>query len=56
MLTRAGEHLTEVERDKRLRALKGNRHGHRDWLIGLVIYRHGFGGIAHAVTGRSTPH
>ena len=23
------------------RALKANRHGHRDWLIGLLIYRHG---------------
>ena len=27
--------------NKLLAALKGNRHGHRDWLIGLVIYRHG---------------
>jgi type 1 fimbriae regulatory protein FimB len=27
--------------EKLLAALKGNRHGHRDWLIGLVIYRHG---------------
>ena len=27
--------------DKLLAALKRNRHGHRDWLIGLVIYRHG---------------
>jgi hypothetical protein len=27
--------------DKLLATLKGNRHGHRDWLIGLVIYRHG---------------
>ena len=27
--------------DKLLAALKCNRHGHRDWLIGLVIYRHG---------------
>jgi integrase len=26
---------------KLLVALKANRHGHRDWLIGLVIYRHG---------------
>jgi type 1 fimbriae regulatory protein FimB len=24
-----------------LAALKANRHGHRDWLIGLLIYRHG---------------
>ena len=27
--------------DKLLAALKRSRHGHRDWLIGLVIYRHG---------------
>ena len=26
---------------KMLAALKRNRHGHRDWLIGLLIYRHG---------------
>src|SRR6478752_780566 len=26
---------------KLLTALKANRHGHRDWLIGLLIYRHG---------------
>ena len=35
------EHLTEAEVDKNLAALKRNRHGHRDWLIGLLIYRHG---------------
>src|SRR3984957_20326098 len=38
---RGREDLTEAEMDKLLSALKGNRHGHRDWLIGLVIYRHG---------------
>jgi integrase len=38
---RVREHLTEVEMDEVLSALKGNRHAHRDWLIGLVIYRHG---------------
>jgi type 1 fimbriae regulatory protein FimB/type 1 fimbriae regulatory protein FimE len=38
---RVREHLTEEEVDKLLAALKGNRHGHRDWLIGLLIYRHG---------------
>jgi site-specific recombinase XerD len=38
---RVREHLTESEVDKLLAALKGNRHGHRDWLIGLLIYRHG---------------
>jgi site-specific recombinase XerD len=38
---RVREHLTEAEVAKLLAALKGNRHGHRDWLIGLLIYRHG---------------
>ena len=38
---RVREHLTEAEMAKLLAALKGNRHGHRDWLIGLLIYRHG---------------
>ena len=38
---RVREHLTEAEVEKLLTALKGNRHGQRDWLIGLLIYRHG---------------
>jgi site-specific recombinase XerD len=38
---RTREHLTESEMDKLLAVLKANRHGHRDWLIGLLIYRHG---------------
>ena len=38
---RVREHLTEAEMAKLLAALKGNRHGHRDWVVGLVIYRHG---------------
>jgi site-specific recombinase XerD len=38
---RVREHLTEAEMDKLLGALQRNRHGHRDWLIGLLIYRHG---------------
>jgi integrase len=38
---RVREHLTEQEVAKLLAALKSNRHGHRDWLIGLLIYRHG---------------
>ena len=38
---RIREHLTEAEMAKLLAALKRNRHGHRDWLIGLLIYRHG---------------
>jgi type 1 fimbriae regulatory protein FimB/type 1 fimbriae regulatory protein FimE len=38
---RTREHLTEPEIDKLLAALKANRHGHRDWLIGLIIFRHG---------------
>jgi integrase len=39
--TRPRQHLTEAEIDKLLSALKGNRHGQRDWLVGLIIYRHG---------------
>ena len=35
---RTREHLTEAEMDKLLAALKRNRHGHRDWLIGLLIF------------------
>ena len=38
---RVREHLTEDEVNKLLAALKSNRHGQRDWLIGLLIYRHG---------------
>jgi site-specific recombinase XerD len=38
---RVREHLTEAEMAKLLTALKTNRYGHRDWLIGLLIYRHG---------------
>src|SRR5262245_12245418 len=38
---RVSEHLTEDEVMKLLAALKANRHGQRDWLIGLLIYRHG---------------
>jgi hypothetical protein len=36
---RVREHLTETEINKLLAALKANRHGHRDWLIGLLIFR-----------------
>ena len=38
---RVHEHLTEDQIAKVLTALKRNRHGHRDWLVGLMIYRHG---------------
>src|SRR5215471_9090209 len=38
---RVREHLTEPEIGKLLVVLRQNRHGHRDWLIGLLIYRHG---------------
>jgi integrase len=38
---RVREHLTETEMDKLLAALRRNRHGQRDWLICLLIYRHG---------------
>jgi type 1 fimbriae regulatory protein FimB len=38
---RVREHLTEAEMAKLLAALRRNRHGLRDWLIGLLIYHHG---------------
>jgi integrase len=38
---RVREHLTESGVEKLLAALRRNRHGQRDWLIGLLIYRHG---------------
>src|SRR6478736_4629684 len=38
---RPREYLTEKEMAVLLDTLKTNRHGLRDWLIGLVIYRHG---------------
>jgi site-specific recombinase XerD len=38
---RVREHLTEAEMAKLLDALSRNRHGQRDRLIGLLIYRHG---------------
>ncbi len=38
---RTREHLTEAEVAKLLNALKQNRYGQRDSLIGLMIYRHG---------------
>jgi type 1 fimbriae regulatory protein FimB/type 1 fimbriae regulatory protein FimE len=38
---RVREHSTEGEVEKLLAALKKNRHGHRDWLITLLIFRHG---------------
>jgi type 1 fimbriae regulatory protein FimB/type 1 fimbriae regulatory protein FimE len=38
---RVREHLTEAEVGKLLVTLKANRHGRRDWLIGLLTYRHG---------------
>ena len=38
---RTREYLTEKEMAVLLDTLKTNRHGLRDWLIGLVIYRHG---------------
>jgi site-specific recombinase XerD len=38
---RVREHLTEDEMARLLVALKRNQHGQRDWLISLLIYRHG---------------
>jgi integrase len=38
---RTREHLTQGEMTKLLAALKANRWGYRDGLIGLLIYRHG---------------
>jgi site-specific recombinase XerD len=38
---RVREHLTEAEVAKLLATIKSNRHGHRDHMIALLIYRHG---------------
>jgi type 1 fimbriae regulatory protein FimB/type 1 fimbriae regulatory protein FimE len=38
---RVREHLTPTEIEALLASLRANRHGQRDWLIGLMIYRHG---------------
>jgi integrase len=41
MAYRVREHLNEAEMEKLLTVLKRNQHGHRDWLVGLMIHRHG---------------
>ena len=33
--------LTQDELDRLFAALKGNRHGHRDYMIALVTFLHG---------------
>jgi integrase len=38
---RTREYLTEAEIDRLLKAVKDNRHGHRDGAMILVCYRHG---------------
>jgi integrase len=38
---RTREYLTESEMARLLETLRANRHGQRDWLIALLIYRHG---------------
>ena len=51
---RVREHLTEDELDRLLAALKANRHGHRDWLIGLLIYRMGCVSARRAIYAGTT--
>jgi integrase len=38
---RKREHLTQDELERLFTALKGNRHGHRDYMIALVTFLHG---------------
>ena len=38
---RKREHLTQDELERLFAALKGNRHGHRDYMIALVTFLHG---------------
>ena len=40
-VSRSREHLTENEANTLLQAAKRNRHGHRDYTMLLVTYRHG---------------
>ena len=47
---RVREHLTETEIAKLLTALRANRHGPRDWLIGLMIYGMAFGSARLAIS------
>ena len=39
---RTREHLTADEVERVIEAAKGNRHGHRDALMVLLSFRHGF--------------
>jgi type 1 fimbriae regulatory protein FimB/type 1 fimbriae regulatory protein FimE len=41
LASRTREHLTETEVNTLLQAAKGNRHGHRDYTMLLVAFRHG---------------
>lgn len=38
---RKREHLNEDELERLFKALKGNRHGHRDYMMALVTFLHG---------------
>jgi len=38
---RTREHLTPDEVERLIEVAKSNRHGHRDWLMVLLAYRHG---------------
>src|SRR6185312_1197738 len=40
--------LTQDELDRLFAALKGNRHGHRDYMVALVTFLHGLRICAHA--------
>ena len=55
---RTREHLTPAEVETLIKAVKGNRNGHRDATMILIAYRHGlegFGALRFAMESNRLP-